>query len=108
MPDKIGALPAAQPEAYIPFAAAMQMKILTPENVDPTSPQEAALQIRNGQMPPQAGLVDLGHEIGAYDLVAAETKGNFLVMHPGSKLAVDDQTDAIEAAGLITLTLEAD
>lgn len=90
---------------YLPFPVAVEHRIVEPDSIDPISPQAAAMMIQNGFMPPQAGIVELGPELGAFDLVSARYEGSKLTIAPTAKEAVNRKTDAIQSPGLIILTL---
>jgi hypothetical protein len=105
LPPKIGA-PVDNPEVegYLPFPVAMEKGVIDLSRVNPVSPQQAVAEIFNYRMPEAAGVVDLGSEIGAYDLVAGHFSGSRLEVAPLAKDAVDDRTDQIQDEGLVTLT----
>lgn len=92
-------------DAYFFFPHAVEKGILDVDQLDPNSPQDAALRVRNAQMPTQAGTVFLGNkEIAAYDLVSGKFSDGRFVIGPSHKDNVNTLTREIEDEGFLTLS----
>ena len=105
IPSQIGMLPRSPKEAYLSFPAKVETGIILPESMPCSSPQEAALLIREGIMPSRSGLVRLPGGIGAFDLVAVdEATDNKITLPPSAKTAVNKKDGSIKAPGLIVLS----
>lgn len=92
-------------EAYFFCPQAIEKGILDIGQLNPNSPQEAALKVRNNQIPAQAGSIELpSNELAAYDLVSGIFEGNKLTIGPSFKDGVEKDSRDIRREGLLTLT----
>lgn len=81
---------------YIPTFAAMEMGLIGDPNSKASQPgNEPGVTIASGQLPnaPQAGLVDLGSGVYAFDHVRLTSEGRQLSIHPSSKKDVQRSGD---------------
>lgn len=93
--------------AYFFFPVAIENEIIDVDELNPSNPQDAALAVRNGQIPTQAGTIELSpSELAAYDLVSAKKRGDDLIIGPSPKSGVDKESRLIYASGLLTLSYE--
>lgn len=84
---------------------AVEKGAVDPSSLEPHDPHMAALSLRNGLMPDQAGSVLLpGGQIGAYDLTSLQVEGSRLVIGPSDKSAVKKEERDIVAPGALTLS----
>ena len=92
-------------DAYFFYPHALEKGILDIDQLDPNEPHQAAMMIRNGKIPAQAGTIALrGDSVAAYDLVSGKLDGNDLRIGPSHKNSVDRQSRNVLSDGLLTLS----
>lgn len=106
--DRIGK-PASDPtDAYLPFLSAVERGLRNPEDlaVEPTTP--IGHDIAKGHIPnPQkAGVVAVGGELLAIDLVGIERWGQQAVFYPIPKTAVDRKGRIVQEGAVIVSNTE--
>lgn len=101
--EEIGGL---KESLYLPAVSAIVHNRLDIDSLNPHNPQVAAIMVRNGLMPDQAGTLMLpGDNIGAYDLVDGWMDRAELHILPTEKSAVDSKSREIQQHfGLIVLS----
>ncbi len=106
LPEQVGEfIDPRSPEAYLFFPAAVDNDILNPAALNPNDPHLAAMATRNGQIPAEAGTIELSaSELAAYDLVSARPEGDRVVIGPSMKSGVDSRSRLVRNDGLLTLS----
>ena len=104
--SRIGTPELCPEKGYMPFVAAVELGRVTPSDLNPHSPQRAAELVMSAKIPDNAGLIDLGNHVAAYDLTAARWLKDGLELLPMDKDGVDPVGRDMQATGLTSLVFE--
>lgn len=104
--DYIGTEPSENP--YIPYIAALEKGIIAnPEELAENLRDSPGVYISNGFIPNNkgAGIINIGNELGAFDLSSLEFNGSKIEIKASPKSAVDHDSGRITDEGAVVLEL---
>ena len=94
------------PELYLPFHAARKHGVLDPGLVEPVPLRAGVDLAQSGVLPNKAGLVRVGQELGAIDLVdVVHLSDNEIAVQPTEKERVDAESCAITQPGHLIFSM---